>query len=67
MDEIQIAQLLAQDYSAGTEDFREDLLGRCLAVLDQADEGTPLSDDEIDFLAAAGNPFATGVEDDLLN
>ena len=60
-----IERLLAHDFSAGTEAFREDLLGRCLAELgadadaDAADfEYAEIDDGDLDMLAAAGNIFS---------
>lgn len=67
MDEASIARVLRHDSSAGTEEFREDLLRRCLAVLASggdreggADLPEPadcrlLEDSELDMLAAAGD------------
>jgi hypothetical protein len=46
-------QALKRDFSQGTEQFREDLLGRCLDVLG-ADNRSELADAELDMLAAAG-------------
>ena len=54
--ESKIERLMKQDFSAGTEAFREDLLSRCLAVLN-VDEGSVISDEDLDMLAAAGNPY----------
>ena len=51
-------QLMKQDFSVGTEKFRDALLGRCLAVLDEDDEGIHLDDSELDMLAAAGDAFS---------
>ena len=53
-----LGRLMKQDFSAGTEAFRDGLLERCLAELDSEDEGRVLDDDELDMLAAAGDPFA---------
>ena len=59
MANIDIEGLLAQDLSAGTEAFREELLERCLAELDRAQtDGVELADDELEMLAAAGVPYA---------
>ena len=56
--EKRLEELMTQDLSVGSETFRENLLSRCLAVLNEAeDEGIELSDDDLDMLAAAGNPF----------
>ena len=54
--EIKLGKLMKQDFSVGTESFREDLLARCLSVLNE-DEGVELSDDDLDMLAAAGELF----------
>ena len=45
------------DFSAGTEDFREDLLVRCLAVLgeDDEEEGVELELSQLELLSAAGD------------
>lgn len=48
---------MKQDFSAGTEAFRDTLLERCLSVLDEDDEGRCLDDAELDMLAAAGDTF----------
>ena len=67
MDDADAARILKHDFSAGTESFREDLLGRCLAVLgsgedertagsSESDAYRELDDDELDMLAAAGMP-----------
>lgn len=60
--EHMLEQLLKQDFSAGTEAFRDDLLARCLAELAAAehddssdDYARELSDSDLDMLAAAGN------------
>ena len=62
MDEREFEQLLGQlmklDLSAGTEAFRDELLSRCLAVLDADSEGMVLGDADLDMLAAAGTRFA---------
>ena len=58
-----LQQLLAQDLSAGTETFRDELLARCLdllgtddaAVHDMAD-AYELADSDLELLAAAGDP-----------
>lgn len=57
MNEEMIKRVLSKDYSAGTERFRENLLQQCLATIDAQNDGMELSDDELDMLAAAGNPF----------
>ena len=67
MSNFNIKNLLSTtDFSRGTEAFADDLLGRCLSVLGQEEEEfAEISDDELEFLAAAGNPFAN--QDDDLN
>lgn len=57
--ERMIGRLMKQDLSAGTEAFREELLGRCLDVLDADDveECREVSDSDLDMLAAAGLPY----------
>jgi len=69
MDEANIERALGYDHSQGTEEFREDLLQRCLAVLAAGAEihhggGLPypaqvaeLDDDALDMLAAAGDAY----------
>ena len=54
-------ELFKCDFSTGTEKFREELLEKCLALLEEADEvepeeGRELADEEIELLAAAGDP-----------
>ena len=67
MSNFNIKNLLSTtDFSRGTEAFADDLLGRCLSVLGQEEEEfAEISDDELEFLAAAGNLFAN--QDDDLN
>ena len=48
-----LERLMKQDFSAGTDEFREALLERCLAELDDG-EGKELDDSVLDMLAAAG-------------
>ena len=55
-----VKQLLKQDFSKGTETFREALLARCLELLGSDDisdddgvTGVILSEDQLDMLAAA--------------
>lgn len=55
MDEAKIAQAL-QQWAKVDDTFCEELLQQCLAVLDQGD-CTELEDEQLDMLAAAGNPF----------
>ena len=57
MNEEEIARILGKGFSAGTESFRDDLLKRCLAALDAEDEARVVPDDELELLAAAGDPF----------
>ena len=45
------------DFSRGTEAFAEGLLTQALNVLNTDEEVSYISDDELDMLAAAGNPF----------
>lgn len=61
--ERMIGRLMKQDLSAGTEAFREDLLARCLDVLDadESDECKEVSDSELDMLAAAGIPYISKI------
>lgn len=59
-----IEQAMAFDFSAGTERFRENLLQRCLAAIDDKQDGVmELDDAELDMLAAAGDLSMLG--DDL--
>ena len=69
--EDELRQLLRQDRPAKTQGFREDLLERCLNVLDediQASQQPPaevLGDADLEFLAAAGDLTASSdVHDD---
>lgn len=66
MEESEIAQVLSYDFSVGTEEFREQLLGRCLSVLDFGDQVMPLSDEYLQHLAAAGDLLPKN-EDDQVN
>ena len=57
-----LRQLLNQDLSVGTETFRDELLGRCLAVLDSENsvdsifpDSSDLFDSDLELLAAAGD------------
>lgn len=68
--ELVLERLMGQDLSAGTEDFRDALLARCLSVLCADDEGAIVDDDVLDLLAAAGDafafdPYARGFRDDI--
>ena len=60
MDDAAIAQVLSGDLAAGIEEFRDELLTRCLSALDAGDESTELDEGLLAQLAAAGNPFASG-------
>lgn len=59
MDDREFGQMLGrlfkQDFSAGTEAFRNALLNRCLGELDDI---TVLDDEELELLAAAGDAYA---------
>ena len=55
MVEKKLSRIMKTDLSKGTEEFRDNLLGRCLFVLG-ADDSVELADDELDMLAAAGDP-----------
>lgn len=59
MDEHDLERILRQDLAQGTEAFRDDLLARCLAELSSQD-AAELSDDELELLAAAGDPALAG-------
>lgn len=56
IDEL-LTELLAQDLSAGTEEFREALLARCLAIVN-AGGSAQLDDANLELIAAAGNMVA---------
>ena len=58
--EQMLARTLKQDASLGTEAFRDALLARCLVVLNADDEGTELTDEQLDMLSAAGDPSLLG-------
>ena len=58
MTEQEIIRILSQDRSVGTEAFRDELLARCLEVLD-SESVYEVSDDELELLAAAGDPTTT--------
>lgn len=60
-----MTQALFHDFSVGTEAFRDDLLERCLAELGSenktsgwnlVNETRELDDNELELLAAAGDP-----------
>lgn len=59
MTENELEQMLKsqlrKDPSLGTEAFRDSLLARCIAVLNEDCEGVELDDDELELLAAAGD------------
>ena len=57
-----LVQMLGQDFSVGTERFRDNLLERCLEELGNDSEGLPLADEDLDMLAAAGNIFESGFD-----
>lgn len=54
-----LEKLLKQDFSEGTEAFRDALLERCLEGLDSDERVIELSDYELDLVAAAGDPALT--------
>ena len=60
--EQNVQRLMKQDFSAGTEAFRDALLVRCLNELGNAEDGIELDDETLDMLAAAGNVFASASE-----
>ena len=60
MDEREIARLMQLDFSEGTETFRDALLARCLDALRPENQMRELDDDDLDMLAAAGDPAAIG-------
>ena len=64
VDEREIAKVLQQDLSKGTEAFRDALLRRCLDVLDSDNDGRSLDDDELEMLAAAGDLGAMTIPKD---
>lgn len=53
--EKRLEELLAQDFSDGTESFRDELLARCLAELTTAEDASTLDDADLEMLAAAGD------------
>ena len=53
-----LERLLQQDLSAGTEEFRDELLARCLDVLDADDAVDEIDDSLLDMLAAAGDVYS---------
>lgn len=52
-----LKQVLEQKDSLPSEDFREDLLKRCLAVLNADCMAEEISDEQIELLSAAGDPW----------
>lgn len=52
--EDMLRRVLQQDFSAGTEGFRDALLDRCLAELDAGGRVIELDDGDLEMLAAAG-------------
>lgn len=52
-----LGRVLRTDLSKGTESFRDALLAQCLAQLNSDDEGIELADEDLELLAAAGEPF----------
>ncbi len=56
MDEKEFASMFKYDFSAGTESFRDALLEQCFEALREGEDGLPIADDELDLLAAAGDP-----------
>ena len=65
MDEKNLTRALAYDFSAGTDMYRDALLERSLAVLG-CESMSELSDDELNFLAAAGDT-STMINDTFRN
>lgn len=61
--EHMLERLVKQDFSAGTEAFRDALLDRCLDVLDADSDGVQLNDDDLDLLAAAGDSTMLRLEE----
>ena len=63
MDDKELEQMLTKvlrhDYSAGTEEFRDSLLQRCLDEL-RTDGDSEIPDVDLEYLAAAGiNPLTS--------
>ncbi len=56
-----LSRLMKQDFSAGTDEFRDGLLKRCLTVLDANGKGAIIDDADLDLPAAAGDVFANFV------
>jgi hypothetical protein len=55
VDERDIQNILSQDLAKGTDQFRDDLLKRCLALIPQEGEAVELGDSELEMLSAAGD------------
>ena len=53
MDEKEIARILRQDLSVGTEAFRDNLLARCIAELGTDDYAIELDDADLELLSEA--------------
>lgn len=49
-------RLMKQDFSVGTDAFRDDLLERCKDML--GTDGSRIDDSDLDMLAAAGDAFS---------
>lgn len=56
MEEKDIERILRQGFPLPGEASRDDLLQRCLALIDEADV-REIADEELEMLAAAGQPF----------
>ena len=56
VEDKDLIRVLSEAYSAGTEAFRDALLIRCLDVLEEDERCEELGDEDLDMLAAAGNP-----------
>ena len=50
-----LAKGMQHGHSASEEQFRDELLARCLEVLDSAEHAVELADEDIEMLAAAGD------------
>ncbi|MDO4532119.1 MAG: hypothetical protein Q4C36_00185 [Coriobacteriia bacterium] len=59
-----LEQLFQQDLSAGTEEFRDELLARCLAVLDAENGVGEIDDGLLGMLTAAGDVYSAQAEAD---
>ena len=55
MGEQRIRQLFGYDFSKGTEEFRDELLERCLSELDSDNRVLELDDEALELLSAAGD------------